>query len=498
MSRIVRSSAALFFFALTLAAQAARAPQPTRETSVRPGFNLFTPEQDIELGRQSAAQVEQQIPIVTDPSVEGYVAAIGRRLAAAAPGPKFPYQFKVTNLSDVNAFALPGGFMYVNRGLIELVPTEGQLAGVMAHEMGHVALRHQTNQVSKAYLAQAGVGILGGLLGHGGGSPSAIMQAVGGLGLNALFLKFSRTAEQQADIVGTQMMARAGYDPHDMARMFEMLRQQAGRDPGRLEQFFSDHPAPADREASVRREASRLGPVRPVAPAGDLQAVKGELRRLSPAVSMQQVARGGAPQGGGPTSGTRTAARRIEAPSSRLLTYRQRNGFFQIDYPENWRPYEGSAGYGVTIAPREGVVETEGGPQTLVYGVVVNHYDPFEGSIAGRSPASGGPVSGQTSLEGATNDLVRQLTLSNPHLRPLRGSERRRTIGGARALSLVLSGTSPATGLEERVTVFTRQLPDEHVLYSLFVAPGRDYAALSPTFERMISSLAVDDRAIHR
>src|SRR5438105_4219099 len=137
--RPVRFTALLGIAALLMAA----APRPT---SVRPGFNLFTPEQDVELGRESAAEVERQVPIVKDSSTERYVSGIGKRLAAVAPGPKFPYEFKVTNLSDVNAFALPGGFMYVNRGLIEFVPTEGQLAGVMAHEMSHVALRHQTNQ----------------------------------------------------------------------------------------------------------------------------------------------------------------------------------------------------------------------------------------------------------------------------------------------------------------------------------------------------------------
>ncbi|MEO8189000.1 MAG: M48 family metallopeptidase [Acidobacteriota bacterium] len=471
---------------------AVAAPAPT---TVRPGFNLFSTQQDIELGRQSAVQVEKQIPLIHDPAIDRYVSAIGSRLAAAAPGPKFPYQFKVTNLSDVNAFALPGGFMYVNRGLIELVPTEGQLAGVMAHEMAHVALRHQTNQVSKAYLARAGVGILGGVL--TGGAPGPIMSAVGGIGLNALFLKFSRTAESQADIVGAQTMARAGYDANEMASMFELLRKQAGRDPGRLERFLSDHPAPADREARVRQEAARLGRPGPAHPVGDIVAVKTSLRAQSPPVSMKQLAQGttggNAPAGRAPSRGEI----RIEAPSASFRTFQQRNGFFKIDYPQNWQAHEAPSGFGVTIVPVGGVVQTSDGQQSVVYGVVVNHYDPFEGSVNGRTGVRG-PFSRGTNLDDATNDLVAQLTKSNPYLRPVPNSAKRLSAGGARAIALVLAGTSPVTGIDERVNVLTRELPDGHALYALSIVPGRDARALTPLYERMMGSLQVNDGAAHR
>ncbi len=491
----MKSAAKALALWLALAIGALPAIAAPGPTAVRPGFNLFSTQQDIELGRQSAAQVEKQIPLIHDPAIDQYVAAIGHRLAAAAPGPKFPYQFKVTNLSDVNAFALPGGFMYVNRGLIELVPTEGQLAGVMAHEMAHVALRHQTNQVSKAYLAKAGVGILGGVL--TGGAPGPIMAAVGGIGLNALFLKFSRTAESQADIVGAQTMARAGYDANEMADMFELLRKQAGRDPGRLERFLSDHPAPADREARVRQEAARLGKAAAPRPVGDVRAVKAAFRAQPPPVSMKQLAQGTA---GSTVPASRGPARgdvRIEPPSSRFRTFQQRSGFFSIEYPENWQPHEAPNGFGVTIVPPGGVVQTSDGQPSVIYGVVVNHYDPFGGSVNGRSGARGQFGRG-TGLDDATNDLAAQITKSNPYLSPVRGSARRLTLGGANAISLVLAGTSPVTGLEERVNVLTRELPDGHVLYSLAIAPGRDAGALSATYDRMMGSLHVNAGAAHR
>ena len=489
MKRIQRSIGAGLAWALAFCALAAS----VAPTDVHPGFNLFSPKQDVELGRESAAQVEHQIPLLRDPAVEGPVEAIGRRLAAAAPGTKFPYQFRVTNLSDVNAFALPGGFLYVNRGLIELVPTEGQLAGVMAHEIAHVALRHQTNQVSKAYLARAGVGLLGGVLGGGNRSSATIIQTMGGVGLNALFLRFSRTAESQADIVGAQIMARAGYDPREMADMFELLRRQAGRDPGRLERFLSDHPAPADREERVRQEAARLPRANGSRAQGALPAVKAALRSDPPAVSMKQISNAA----GSPPPAPVPGAIRIEPPAARMRTFTQKNNVFSMDFPENWRPFEAREGYGVTIVPQGGVVETSGGEPSIVCGVVVNHYVPFEGTVNDRSGASG-PLEGRSRLEDATNDLLRQTTHANPYLAPERGSVRRVTAGGAPGISVDLSGRSPVTGQDERVRVVTRELSDGHVLYVLAILPGSETRSLGPTLDRMIASLRVGTGGSHR
>jgi Zn-dependent protease with chaperone function len=494
--------------ALGLAAFVALSSEALAQTPVKSGFNVFSAEQDIEIGRQSAGQAERQLPMLRDSSVEGYVDRIGRRLAAAAPGPKFPYTFKVVNASDINAFALPGGPVYVTRGLIDSVRNEGELAGVMAHEISHVALRHGTNQASKAYLAQAGIGLLGGILGGGGGGGTGqIIQAVGGFGLNALFLKFSRTAESQADILGTQIMARAGYDPQAMATMFQLLKAQSGREPGKTAQFFSDHPSPQNREARVRQEAQLLGAVRASAPVGGFESVQAQLRRMPRAGTMAQIAQGatsgGQGQGQGssyPSSGSTGSAGsavRIEQPSTRFRTYRQRDDFFQIQYPDNWRVSEASGGYGVTILPPGGAVRASNGQDILVYGVVVNHYEPFEGSIGDVWGSRTGPASGRGTLQQATNDLANQLTRANPHLRAVSGSMKRQTIDNARAVSVVLAGRSPVTGADERVTVFTRELPDGHVLYALFVAPAQDYAALSRTFQSMVSSIRVNDQAAH-
>jgi len=225
--------------------------------------------------------------------------------------------------------------------------------------------------------------------------------------------------------------------------------------------------------------------------------VKTALRRLPPAPTMQQIAQGTAPRpgpgtgapGGSPSAGT------IAAPSSRFQRYRQRSGFFEIEYPDNWKPHADSRSHGVTLIPDGGVVQGGNGQQSMVYGVVVNHYVPFEGQVGSGSVFGEGQQ--DLHLDEATDDLIRELEQGNPHLKLVSNSRRRQRLDDAPAMSVVLAGRSPVTGQEERLTIFTRELPDHHVLYALFVAPGRDYTALSQTFQRMISSLRVDDRASH-
>ena len=469
------------------------------QTDVRPGFNLFTVDQDVEIGKKSAVEVERQLPMLSQQATQRYIADLGARLAARAPGAKYNYQFKVANLSDVNAFALPGGFVYIHRGLLEKVRSEGELAGVMAHEIAHVALRHSTNQASKAYLAQSGIGILGGLLGGKTQTTTGqIVGALGGFGLNALFLKYSRGAETQADIVGAQIMAKAGYDPMEMVHFFEAMRQQAGSNPSKVAQFLSDHPAPANREARVRQEVALLGPVHTASPVGSVVALQRDLGRLPPALATGQVATAQTATTSQSTQSTAEAAGiSVERPSTLLRTFRQRQGLFELQYPDNWSAYATSQGYGVTLAPRGGFVSTSGGRQSLVCGLVVNHFVPFDGAVGARYRDPLGSLFGRTPLEEASSDLVRQVMHANPYLNLVAGSERRRTISGTPSFSVQLAGRSPVTGLGERVNVATRRLPDKHVVYMLLVAQAKDYAMLAPASDRMVRSLRVNGSAAH-
>lgn len=260
----------------------AGAQSSSRERTGGGGFNLFSPEQDVELGRKAAQQVEQQLPMLRNGRVDDYVEEVVSRLASNPPGPGFRYQIKTVNASEVNAFALPGGFMYVNRGLLEAVRSEGELAGVMAHEMAHVALRHGTKQATKGSAAQAGLDILTQILGRNDRRSGQIAGVVGGLGLNAAFLHFSRDAEREADQAGAEIMARSGYDPMDMASFFDLLAQQRRSNPGKVEQFFSSHPAPGDR-ARIIRQAGYEREYGSEHEVGDIRSIKRELQRLPPA-----------------------------------------------------------------------------------------------------------------------------------------------------------------------------------------------------------------------
>src|SRR3954451_13685839 len=166
--------------------------------------NFYTLDQELQLGQQADADVEKTMPIVNDAELNRYIQNLGARLVAVAPGPKYPYTFKIVNQKDINAFAVPGGPLHINIGTIQAADNEAQLAGVMAHEMGHVIMRHSTHMASKQMMAQAPLAIIGGLMGNGRGSQ--IAQVIGSIGVNSIFLKYSRDAENQADLVGTGIM----------------------------------------------------------------------------------------------------------------------------------------------------------------------------------------------------------------------------------------------------------------------------------------------------
>lgn len=463
------------------------------QTSIKPGFNLFSAQQDVEVGQQSAQAAEQQMPMVNDSAVQSYVNTIGQRLAAHAGGPQFQYRFRVVNSSDINAFALPGGFVYVNRGVLEQARNEGEVAGVLAHEISHVALRHGTHQASKAYLAQAGISILGGILGgHVGQGAASIINAVGGFGLNALFLKYSRDLESQADIRGSQILAASGYTPADMISFFQTLEKV---DTSRKTSFLSDHPAPPDRINRIQQEARMLKvSSNPTENVAGLRQVQSRLGGSGAAPTQQQIAR----QSGGGTGRTRAAGSvngagiNVAAPSASFKSYTNRLGVYRVSYPSNWKVYEQGT-TGVTLAPPGGIVSTNG--QTdMVYAAILNHYDPFGNSTQGNSLRGGGSE-GNTTIEDATDDLLNTLHQNSPYLQVANGSGQRIQAGNGTALAAVMRGVDPVTGVDERVTVVTRQLADDHLIYLLFITPERDASNYSQVLNKMVGSIQISSKS---
>jgi predicted Zn-dependent protease len=245
-------------------------------------ITLLSVEDEIAIGRQTNADTRKKLPELSDQAVRSYVRSIGARLARVAPGPRYPYSFSIANYWEINAFALPGGPVWINRGVLQAATNESQVAGVLAHEVAHLAQRHPAQQMSNAMVANLGLGALGALLGNVGGAAAA--RAAAGLGTNLWFLKFNRDDEAEADRVGLQILRRGGWDGRGLIEMFEILKREQGRNPGAVDTFLSSHPAPQDRLNALRTSVARAhGGTRNTA---TFQAIRTKLRKMAPARAM--------------------------------------------------------------------------------------------------------------------------------------------------------------------------------------------------------------------
>jgi predicted Zn-dependent protease len=262
------------------------------QTHIEPHKNSYSPKQDVELGLQAAREVRQQMPMLNDQRTEDFAERIGERLIDAVPAeyrqPEFRYSFDVVNLREINAFALPGGPMFLNRGMLQAARTDDEVAGVMAHELSHVILRHGTLQAAKAQKFQFGAlagQILGAIV---GGTKGSIIAQGSQLGLGTYFLKYSRAYEREADLLGAQIMARAGYAPRQMANMFQTIQRQGG---GGGPEWLSDHPDPGNRYAAINREAASLTVSGTANTGAAFDTVRARLARMPAAPSSAQIAR---------------------------------------------------------------------------------------------------------------------------------------------------------------------------------------------------------------
>jgi len=226
-------------------------------TAVPTALSLISVKQEIELGRQAEAEVRQQVPELRDREVATYVDQLGEQLARRAGGPRYPYRFSVANTRDLNAFSLPGGPVWVNRGILAAATNESQVAGVLAHEVAHVALRHAADRMTKALAAQGALGLLGQVLGQGRGAEVTRVGAA--VVANGVFLKFSRDDEHEADRAAIDIVRRAGYDPHGLVEFMDILRREQRRDPSAVEVFLSTHPSPESRIAQLRAAVGGAG-----------------------------------------------------------------------------------------------------------------------------------------------------------------------------------------------------------------------------------------------
>ncbi len=448
------------------------------QTQIKLHSNKYKVSDDVQLGRRAAAEVEQKFPLLREPEVQRYVESVGQDLVAAIPPefqhPEFRYFFKVVNARDINAFALPGGPMYVNRGMIQAARTEGEMAGVMAHEISHVALRHGTAQATKAqkYALGAGVaGILGSIL----GGPAIGQIAQGTVGV--YFLKFSREYETEADILGARILANAGYDPRELANMFQTIERAGGGSSGG---FFSSHPSPANRYARINQEAQSLQVRNTRRDNREFLAINQRLRSFGSAPTLAEIERSGQRypnQGGGYPTGESTSypndvpTGRVEYPSSRYRSYSV--GVAQVSVPENWRQVSDNSS-SVWFAPN-GAVGSMNGQPVFTHGVNV-----------------GVAQTNNRNLQQATNEFLSSLQQGNPNLRSRSGLQRA-AVDGRTALMVSLSNVNEATGRPEIVNVITTQLRNGELLYLIAVAPDNEYSNYQGVFQNVLRSLRLSN-----
>jgi len=445
-------------------------------TQIKYHSNKYSIQDHIKLGRQAAQEAESQFPLLPDETVRGYVESVGRRLVAAIPSefqhPEFQYYFKVVNARDINAFALPGGPMYVNRGMIEAARTEGEMAGVMAHEISHVALRHGTAQASKGQKYS----ILGGIAGIAG-------TILGGPGVGQLaqapfavyLLKFSREYETEADILGAQIMAQAGYDPRDLANMFQTIERQGGGGGG----FMSDHPSASDRYARINREAQYLR----VNNSGNRDSrefarIQERLRGYGSAPTMAEIQRSGQrypvgePTGNYPNDVPNNApSGRVSYPSNRYQSVSIFNGGVSVSVPSNWRQV--NEGNSVWFVP-------EGG------------YGQYNGQAVYTHGASFGVAqTNSRNLQSATQELVNNFAQGNNNLRA-NGGYSRTSMAGRNALLATLTNVNEATGRPEIIRLITTQLRNGQVFYMVAVAPQNE-RGFDTAFDQILRSIRIND-----
>ena len=453
------------------------------QTPVKRDTNRYSPEQDVQIGEEAAAEVRRELPMLNDARVDEYVEGVGRSLVRAIPAefqePAFRYTFDVVNQKEINAFALPGGPMFLHRGMIEAAKTEAEMAGVMAHEIAHVALRHGTAQATKGQKFQIGA-IAGQILGAivGGAAGSVIAQG-SSFGLGAYFLKYGREYEREADFLGARIMAKAGYDPRDMAEMFRTIEQQSG---GGGPEWLSSHPNPGNRYNAIQQEASMLRIEGRAPSPAEFNSVRSRLAGMSPAYTAEQIARAktngrrlpGATGSGNDDGTVRNGTGRVDLPSAQYRQVQVGN-FLRLQVPSNWEQTSGKQS--VTFAPAGAHYRGDSGQTGFTHGLQL-------GVIPSESH----------SHQEATDELLASLQQGNPQIRRQNSGYVRESIGGRTALSATLRNVSEVTGSAEVVTVSTVPLRDGSLLYLIGVVPQDEANEYGVAFRRAKQSMQIADR----
>jgi hypothetical protein len=498
----IRTLALLLALLLTQPFALTTAQAQTSPTLPDPGNTGMNKQQQQQLGLQAMGEVYKQMPVLPDSSPETqYIQHLGRKLSGVIPADKtWPYQFHVIPATDINAFALPGGPIFVNIGTITAAENEAQLAGVLAHEMSHVYMQHSAKQAPKATVAQIIAGLAGAVLPQSGLGSLARMGIQ--IGAGGVLMKYSRGDEAQADAVGAIIMYKAGYNPQAMADFFETLQKKYGAGGPQL---LSDHPNPGNRTAAVQKEIQNWPRKNYTSTSPEFATAKQDATKVK-AYSAQEIANGaksgqweqqnkqnhvvpanlpssgnqgsGAGSGSGAASSSGAGSGQNSSAAAENVSFkeikpsdhmtRHEGQGFTIYYPDNWK-VGGDANMTIIVPP-------SGSTQTgIAYGAIV-----------GNQPSGGG------ALDDSTQKLAQSMAQDNPGMK-ISSEMKSIDVNGTQARSLELSGKSPlqlnGEPLPERDWLVTFASPQGGLVYVVFVSPERDFNQLHPTYQKMLDSL---------
>jgi len=478
---------ATIIFLIAVLAAPAWTVTPATPQLPPPGKPGMSREDQKKLGLQAATDVYKQMPVLPDSSpITQYVQRLGAMLVKQIPPDvSWPYQFHVVQQKEINAFALPGGPIFINVGTITAATNEAQLAGVMAHEMSHIYMQHTAKSMPRQNL-QGILGAVGGVLGGILGGTAGTIARVGVAGTGVFLLRYSRADEAQADSVGAIIMYKAGYNPIELANFFETLNKQGGSPP----QFLSDHPNPGNRTEAIQKQIQNWPSKKFVTDDQSFIAAKKEATGVR-AYNAQEISDGAKQglwakenlkNGAVPANAQQSVQEAANAgaianvsfdqikPSDQFTDMHQMG--VSISYPSNWSTASGRTS--ITIAPKAGVSQN-----AIAYGVMIS-------SVQDANAAS---------LDQAAQDLIQDLQHANPGLRQ-NGDLRHETAGGKDARLVDLIGSSPlqqdGKPLPERNWLVVTQGASGSYLYLIFIAPEKDFAALKPTYQKMFDSLRVE------
>ncbi len=444
-----------------------------------PCKNNYSPRQQIDLGNKAKAQVYQQTPMLPDDSpATQLVRQIGETLVAHAPGYRWPYNFHVANVAEINAFALPGGSIFVNLGTIQASADEAQLAGVMAHEITHVVLQHSVCNAEKQRRIGlfAGIGQLAAGVLLGGAAGDIAAEGIG-LGTGLGFLRMSRGAERQADLEGVQIAYEAGFDPHGLPQFFETIKSEYGAGSA---QFLSDHPNPGNRTEYVDKEIATFPPsenlIRNTPEFARVQAEVGGMhaytaKEVSAGAWRTQSASRSVGSGVNRSAGLRTGSVTPDLNTSGAWKSFHGDGY-SFEMPGNWKAYGDHAAE--MIGPPRGIARgAAGGAGSVVHGMLTDRYQPAAG------------VRGAAALDA----LLGEIRGDNPGMTC--GPQTRAAAGGVTGRSAECDVPAANQGQGEHDWVVAFQQQDGALRYFVFVAPTPDFQRLRPAFRRILRSLKV-------